>query len=96
MNYVMSEDGSTSRDPVYICIAESLVENAQLHFESMPLQVAAFSIDDTLRRIVRYSIRLHAAIKYQWQRHGLGLGYRSPETEPLAIGMSHHGSTRLK
>jgi len=123
MNYVMSEDGSTSRDPVYICIAENrlnvvmkslesaqgrcarqslamvtaghdlrqhihiiraalehlestetvlanqwidtakeqarrleeealhLVENAQLDIESMQLQVAAFSIDDTLRRI---------------------------------------------
>jgi two-component system, sensor histidine kinase len=125
MNYVVSEDGSTSREPVYICIAESqlnsvmknlesaqgrcsrqslamvttghdlrqhihiiraaldhlesteavfanqwidtakeqarrleeealhLVENAQLDIESMPLQVAAFSIDDTLRRIDR-------------------------------------------
>jgi hypothetical protein len=30
-----------------------LVENAQLDIESMPLQVAAFSIDDTLRRIDR-------------------------------------------
>jgi signal transduction histidine kinase len=134
MNYVMSEDGSTSRDPVYICIAESqlnsvmknlesaqgrcsrqslamvttghdlrqhihiiraaldhlestetvfanqwidtakeqarrleeealhLVENAQLDIESMPLQVAAFSIDDTLRRIDR-DWRVFAASK---------------------------------
>jgi len=130
----MSEDGSTSRDPVYICIAESqlnsvmknlesaqgrcsrqslamvtaghdlrqhihiiraaldhlestetvfanqwidtakeqarrleeealyLVENAQLDIESMPLQVAAFSIDDTLRRIDR-DWRVFAASK---------------------------------
>jgi len=125
MNYVMSEDGSTSRDPVYVCIAESqlnsvmkslesaqgrcarqslamvtaghdlrqhiqiiwaalenlesaetvlanqwidtakeqarrledealhLVRNAQLDIESMPLQVAPFSIDDTLSQIDR-------------------------------------------
>src|ERR1700683_1610277 len=123
MNYAMSGDGSTSRDPVYVCIAESqlnsvmknleraqgrcarqslamvtaghdlrqhihiiraaleklestetvfakqwidtameqarrlegealnLVENAQLDFESTTLQVASFSIDDTLRQI---------------------------------------------
>ena len=134
MNYVMSEDGSTSRDRVYICIAESqlnsvmkslesaqgrcsrqslamvtaghdlrqhihiiraaldhlestetvfanqwidtakeqarrleeealyLVENAQSDIESMPLQVAAFSIDDTLRRIDR-DWRVFAASK---------------------------------
>ena len=122
MNYVMSEDGSTPREPVYICIAQSqlnavmkslesaqgrcarqslamvtaghdlrqhihiiraaldhlessdetvfanqwidtakeqarrledealhLVENAQLNIESMTLQVASFSIDDTLQ-----------------------------------------------
>jgi hypothetical protein len=123
MNYVMSEDRSTSRDPVYISIAESqlnsvmkslestqgpcsrqslamvtaghdlrrqiqiirttlenlesaetvlanqwidtaqarrleeealhLVQNAQLDIASMPLRVAAFSIDDTLRRLDR-------------------------------------------
>jgi two-component system, sensor histidine kinase len=134
MNYVMSEDGSTSRGNIYICIAESqlnsvmknlesakgrcarlslamvtaghdlrqhiqiiraalenlesaetvlanqwidtakeqarrledealhLVENAQLDIESMPLQVAAFSIDDTLRRIDR-DWRVFAASK---------------------------------
>jgi signal transduction histidine kinase len=134
MNYVMSEDGSTSRDPVYICIAESqlnavmnnlesakgrcarqslamvtaghdlrqhiqiiwaalenlesaetvlanqwidtakeqarrledealhLVENAQLNIESMPLQVASFSIDDTLQQIDR-DWRVFAASK---------------------------------
>ena len=134
MNHVMSEDGSTSGDPVYICIAESqlnsvmkslesaqgrcsrqslamvtaghdqrqhiqiiwaalenlesaetvlanqwidtakeqarrleeealhLVENAQLDIESMPLQVAAFSIDDTVRRIDR-DWRVFAASK---------------------------------
>jgi signal transduction histidine kinase len=135
MNYVMSEDGSTSRDPVYICIAESqlnsvmkslesaqgrcsrqslamvtaghdirqhihiiraaldhlessdetvfanqwidtakeqarrledealhLVENAQLNIESMTLQVASFSIDDTLQQIDR-DWRVFAASK---------------------------------
>jgi signal transduction histidine kinase len=39
-----------------------LVENAQLDIESMPLQVAAFSIDDTLRRIDR-DWRVFAASK---------------------------------
>ena len=125
MNHVMSEDGSTPGEPVYICIAESqlnavmndlesakgrcarqslamvttghdlrqhihiiraaldhlestetvfanqwidtakeqarrmedealhLVKNAQLNIDSMHLQVAPFSIDDTLRRIDR-------------------------------------------
>jgi two-component system, sensor histidine kinase len=134
MNHAMSEDGSTPRDPVYICIAESqlhavlknlqsargrcarqslamvtaghdlrqhiqivqaalenlesakmvlanqwidtakeqarrlehealhLVENAQLDIESMPLQVAPFSIDDTLRQIDR-DWRVFAASK---------------------------------
>jgi len=134
MNYMMSEDGSTSRDPVYVCIAESqlnsvmkslesaqgrcsrqslamvtaghdlrhhiqiiraalenlesgeavlanqwidtakeqarrleeealhLVENAHLDIESLPLRVAAFSIDDTLRRIDR-GWRVFAASK---------------------------------
>lgn len=135
MNDVMSEDGSTPRDPVYICIAESqlnvvmknlesaqalcarqslamvtaghdlrqhiqiicaaleilestgtvyvvnqwidtakeqarrledealhLVENAQLDNESMTLQVAPFSIDDTLQRIDR-DWRVFAASK---------------------------------
>jgi signal transduction histidine kinase len=134
MNYVSSEDGSTPRDPVYICIAESqlnavmknlasargrcarqslamvtaghdlrqhiqiiraalenlestetalanqwidtakeqarrledealhLVENAQLDIESMVLQVAPFSIDDTLQQIDR-DWRVFAASK---------------------------------
>jgi signal transduction histidine kinase len=134
MNHAMSEDGSTPRDPVYICIAESqlhavlknlqsargrcarqslamvtaghdlrqhiqivqaalenlesakmvlanqwidtakeqarrlehealhLVENAQLDIESMPLRVAPFSIDETLRRIDR-DWRVFAASK---------------------------------
>ena len=134
MNYVMSEDDPTPRDPVYICIAESrlnvvmkslesaqgrcarqslamvtaghdlrqhihiiraaleklestetvfakqwietameqarrledealnLVENAQLDFESRTLQVASFSIDDTLRQIDR-DWRVFAASK---------------------------------
>ena len=134
MNYVMSEDGSTPGDPVYICIAESqlnsvmkslesaqgrcsrqslamvtaghdlrqhihiiraaldhlestetvfanqwidtakeqarrledealhLVENAQLDIESMPLQVAPFSIENTLRQIDR-DWRVFAASK---------------------------------
>jgi signal transduction histidine kinase len=133
MNHVMSEDGSTPGDPVYICIAESqlnavmynlesamgrcvrqslamvtaghvrqhiqiiraalenlesaetvlanqwidtakeqarrledealhLVENAQLDIESMPLQAAPFSIDDTLRQIDR-DWRVFAASK---------------------------------
>ena len=134
MNYVMSEDGSASRDPVYICIAESqlnsvmknlesaqgrcsrqslamvtaghdlrqhihiiraaldhlestetvfanqwidtakeqarrledkalhLVENAQLNVESVTLQVASFSIDDTLQQIDR-DWRVFAASK---------------------------------
>jgi signal transduction histidine kinase len=134
MNHVMSEDGSTPGDPVYICIAESqlnvlmnnlesakercarqslamvtaghdlrqhiqiiraalenlesaetvianqwidtakeqarrledealhLVENAQLDIESMPVQVAPFSIDDTLRQIDR-DWRVFAASK---------------------------------
>ena len=134
MNYVMSEDGSTPRDPVYICIAQSqlnavmkslesaqgrcarqslamvtaghdlrqhihiiraaleklestervfgnqwidaakeqarrledealhLVENARLDIESTTLQVAPFSIDDTLRQIDR-DWRVFAASK---------------------------------
>jgi signal transduction histidine kinase len=135
MNHVMSEDDSTPRDPVYICIAESrlnavmknlesaqarcerqslamltaghdlrqhiqiicsaleilasaetvhvanqwidtakeqarrlatealhLVENAQLDTESMTVQVAAFSIDDTLQQIDR-DWRVFAASK---------------------------------
>jgi two-component system, sensor histidine kinase len=135
MNHVTSEAGSTPRDPVYICIAESqlnavmknlesargrcarqslamvtaghdlrqhvqiiraalenlesagtvciasqwidtakeqarrlenealhLVENAQLDVESMTLQVAPFSIDDTLRQIDR-DWRVFAASK---------------------------------
>ena len=134
MNYVKSDDGSTSRDPVYICIAESqlnsvmkslesaqgrcsrqslamvtaghdlrqhihiiraaldhlestetvfanqwidtakeqarrledealhLVENAQLNIESMTLQVASFSINDTLQQIDR-DWRVFAASK---------------------------------
>lgn len=134
MNYVMSEDGSTPGDPVYICIAKSqlnavmnnlesakgrcarqslamvtaghdlrqhiqiiwaalenlesaetvlanqwidtakeqaqrmedealhLVKNAQLDIESMPLQVAPFSIDDTLSQIDR-DWRVFAASK---------------------------------
>ena len=134
MNHVMSEDGSTPGEPVYICIAESqlnavmnnlesakgrcalqslamvtaghdlrqhiqiiraalenlesaetlfanqwidaakeqarrleeealhLVENAQLDIDSMALQVAPFSIDDTLRQIDR-DWRVFAASK---------------------------------
>jgi signal transduction histidine kinase len=134
MNHVVSEDSSTPRDPVYICIAETqlnavmknlesaqercarqslamvtaghdlrqhihiiraalenlesteaalatqwietareqarrledealhLVENAQLDIESMTLQVAPFSIDDTLRQIDR-DWRVFAASK---------------------------------
>ena len=46
-----------------------LVENAQLDIESMPLQVAPFSIDDTLRRIDR-DWRVFAASK------GLALNVR--------------------
>jgi two-component system, sensor histidine kinase len=46
-----------------------LVENAQLDIESMPLRVAAFSIDDTLRRIDR-DWRVFAASK------GLALNVR--------------------
>jgi hypothetical protein len=34
MNYVMSEDGSTSRDPVYICIAESQLNSVMKSLES--------------------------------------------------------------
>jgi signal transduction histidine kinase len=34
MNYVMSEDGSTSRDPVYICIAESQLNSVMKNLES--------------------------------------------------------------
>jgi signal transduction histidine kinase len=34
MNHVMSEDGSTSRDPVYICIAESQLNAVMKNLES--------------------------------------------------------------
>ena len=34
MNYVRSEDGSTSRDPVYICIAESQLNSVMKSLES--------------------------------------------------------------
>ena len=34
MNYVMSEDGPTSRDPVYICIAESRLNSVMKSLES--------------------------------------------------------------
>jgi hypothetical protein len=34
MNHVMSEDGSTPRDPVYICIAESQLSAVMKNLES--------------------------------------------------------------
>jgi hypothetical protein len=155
MNYVMSEDGSTPGDPVYICIAESqlnavmnnledakgrcarqslamvtaghdlrqhiqiiwaalenlesaetvlankwidtakeqarrmegeamhLVKNAQLDIESMPLQVAPFSIDDTLSQIDR-DWRAFAASKVGAQ--GATVHYHGCQRSPFALG----------
>ena len=44
MNYVMSEDGSTSRDPVYICIAESQLNAVMNNLESAKERCALQSL----------------------------------------------------
>jgi hypothetical protein len=66
MNYVVSEDGSTSRDPVYICIAESQLNSVMKNLESAPERCSRQSLamvttghDQEQRRLARRAADVH-------------------------------------